>query len=167
MRDKLRQHFLNIGPRRFVWATISVLIITDLLNSWYMKLYWENKNIAKIFIERSIRQSGYVLEDFSRDTMVEMSGFLTNTFHFFLILILANNLFFYFWYSRKKLWAQGYVLFYVLTGSLLSFSFMIDNAGLGPIWMAYNVATVFIYGYLFFGIKLLKPETTVEKKKAR
>lgn len=161
--DKIRAHFLKFGARRFVVATVILLIVTDLVNSWYLKLYWVKKNYAQLLVRQSIEQSGLLFEDFNIGTIQEMLGFLNNTFHFFLMIILANNLFFYIFYLRKKLWAQGFVLFYTLTAAMFSLTLLFDNAGLGTGWLVYNFLTIPLYIYLFLGVKVLRPETTLER----
>lgn len=160
MMDKIKAHFLKIGPRRFVMGTVIVLIILDIINTIYLKLYWLQKDLSTLLVHQSIRRSELVLEDFSQETLTGMAGFINNTFYFFLFLVLINNLFFYFFYLRRKLWAQGYVLFYTLTAAIFSVSFVVDQAGLGWSWMLYNLSTIFIYAYLYFGVKVLKYETT-------
>lgn len=119
-------------------------------------------------VEQSIAQSGYLIEDFAQSTISEMTGFVNNTFYFFLFIILANNYFFYCFYLRKKLWAQGYVLFYVLSAAIFSVSFIVDNVDLGVGWIIYNILSIPFYIYLFLGVKMLKCETTLaNEKKAR
>jgi hypothetical protein len=168
MKEKLKAHFLAFGPRRWVVFTVISLIITDLINCYYLKLYWLNKGVSDTLVQRSITQGGLLIEDFDRATLSEMTGFVNNTFYFFLFIILANNYFFYFFYLRKRLWAQGYVLFYALSAAVFSLSFIFDNAGLGAGWMSYNIFTIPFYIYLFLGVKLLKIETTlVSEKKGR
>ncbi len=166
MKEKLKNHFLKFGPRRFVIFTIVTLLITDLINCYYLKLYGLSKNISLVMVHQTIAKSGQILEDFSVDTIQEMAGFVSNSFYFFLLIIIINNLFFYFFYLRKKLWAQGYVLVYAITGALLQLSFIFDDGGLGPSWMTYNILTIPYYLYLFLGVKLLKPETTIPKVQA-
>lgn len=161
MKVKLREHFLKIGPRRFVVATVLLLAITDLVNSYYLKLYWLKKDYSQQMVRLSIQQSDIDPATFSPETFAEATAFVNNAFYFFVFLILANNFFFYLFYLRKKLWAQGYVLFYTLTAAIFSLSFVLDNAGLGMGWLAYNVLTIPFYCYLYFGVKLLKPETTI------
>ncbi len=163
--EKIRAHFLKYPPRVFVFVTVTLLIITDLLNSWYLTLYWDKKNFAQLLIQQSIRRSGLLAEDFNPDTINEMLSFMNNTFHFFLVIILANNFFFYFFYLQKKLWAQGFVLFYTLTAAMLAVTFVFDNAELGAAWFIYNAASFLLYVYLYFGVKVLKPETTLERGK--
>ncbi len=160
MMEKLKKHYLKLGSKPFVIGAVILLLVMDLLNSAYLRLYWLKKDLSTTLVHEMVRKNGYVLENFSRDTIMEMKGFLDNTFYFFLFLILINNIFFYFFYLRKKLWAQGYILFYTLTGSVFSLSFLIDQADLGVMWFIYNILTIFIYLYLYFGVKLLKYETT-------
>ena len=160
MMEKLKAHYMKFGPRNCVVATVVILLILDILNTIYLRLFWLKKDLSTTLVFQSIRRSELLVEDFSRDTIMEMTGFLNNTFYFFLFLILANNLFFYFFYLRKKLWAQGYVLFYTLTAAIFSVTFLIDDADLGWGWTLYNLSTFFIYLYLYFGVKLLKQETT-------
>lgn len=158
--EKIKAHFLKLGPRRFVMGTVIVLIILDIINTIYMKLYWLKKDLSSLLVHQSIRRSELVLEDFSQETLAGMAGFINNTFYFFLFLVLINNLFFYFFYLRRKLWAQGYVLFYTLTASIFSMSFVVDQTNLGWGWTLYNLSTIFVYAYLYFGVKILKYETT-------
>jgi hypothetical protein len=161
MKEKIREHFLKFGPRPFVIMTVLVLMVTDVINSFYMKLYWQSKGISNMVINQSMSLNSIAREDLSSTTMLEMRGFIDKMFMFFLLIILANNFFFYFFYLRKKLWAQGYVLFYTLTAALFALSFIMDNGGLGAGWMIYNISTIFIYSYLFAGVKVLRPETTL------
>jgi len=161
MKDKLRSHFLSLGPRRFVAAAVLSLILTDILNCLYLKNYWVNKDISLNLVHQTILKSGQTVEDFSSITIQEMSGFVDNSFYFILFVIMVNNLFFYLFYLRKKLWAQGFVLFYALTGALLQFVFIFDHAGMSFGWLAYNVITIPYYLYIFLGVKFLKPETTL------
>ena len=168
MKDKLKAHFLKFGPRRFVIFASLSLLITDLINGYYLKLYWQAKELSERFVTLSILRSGGDLSDFSTSTFAEMLGFVDNMFYFFLLIILINNAFFYFFYLRKKLWAQGFILFYTLTACLMSFTLVIDNAGLGAGWLIYNILTLPYYVYVYFGVKLLKEETTLgHEKKAR
>ncbi|HXH30504.1 MAG TPA: hypothetical protein VNJ01_06810 [Bacteriovoracaceae bacterium] len=161
MLDRFRPHFLKLGPRRFVVLTVITLLILDVINSYYFKLYWIKKNLSTFMVHTSIDRSQLALQDFSPDTVREMSSFIDNTFDFLLVLIVANNLFFYLFYLRKKLWAQGYVLFYTFTAALFSITFVFDQVGLGTLWLVFNIATVFVYAYLFVGVKVLKDETTL------
>lgn len=165
MKEKLRSHFLRFGARRFVIVTVLLLIVTDLLNSWYLTLYWQKKNFSDIFVGHMISQSGLGANDFQSETITEMHAFINNIFYFFLTIIILNNIFFYFFYLRKRLWAQGFVLFYTLTAGLLAVTLIFDNAGLGGQWYMYNVASIFMYIYLYMGVKILKPETTLEHGK--
>ncbi len=165
MKDKLKAHYLKFGPRPFVIAVVFVLIVTDLLNSFYMKLYWKGKDMSNLIVRRTAMVNKLSLEDFSPDTLLEMTKFVDKMFMFFLLIVLANNFFFYFFYLRKKLWAQGYVLFYALTAALFSVTFIMDNGDLGAGWMIYNISTIFIYAYIFMGVKVTKLETTLEDGK--
>lgn len=158
--EKLKKHFLVIGGRRFVISAVILLISLDLINTIYLRLYWLKKDLSTMLVHQMVRKNGYLLENFSTDTILEMKSFLDNTFYFFLFLILLNNIFFYFFYLRKKLWAQGYVLFYTLTGSIFALSFIVDQADLGLGWLTYNILTMFLYFYIYLGVKVLKYETT-------
>lgn len=160
MMEKLKKHFLKFGSRRFVIVAVIALLALDLINTVYLRLYWLKKDLSTTLVHQMVRKNGYLLENFSSETILEMKAFLDNTFYFFLFLILINNIFFYFFYLRKKLWAQGYILFYTLTGSIFALSFIVDQAGLGLGWFTYNILTMFIYFYLYLGVKVLKYETT-------
>lgn len=151
---------MKFGPRRFVWVAVLLLVAMDFANSWFLRLYWLKKDLSTMMVHQAIEKQGYAIENFSAETILEMKGFLDNTFYFFLFLILINNLFFYAFYLRKKLWAQGYVLFYTLTAAIFALSFLIDHAGMSAGWVAYNLLTIPVYAYLYFGIKVLKYETT-------
>lgn len=170
MKDKILGHFNRWNPRYFVITTVLILIITDLLNGLYLKLFWSNRGMSELLVRQSINQSGLIFEDFGADTINEMLGFVDNTFYFFLFLILINNLFFYAFYLLKRLWAQGYVLFYTISAAVLALTFIFDDGGLPVGWTIYNIATIPLYLYLFLGVKLLKLKTTIipaSGKKAR
>ena len=159
MREKLTAHFRKFGPRRFVMATVIILIISDLLNSWYLRLWWVAKDMSRTLLIQSAQRSGISLEELGTASITELRQFFDQSFYFFLFIILANNLFFYLFYLRRKLWAQSFVLFYALTASALSITFLFDNAGLGTSWYIYNLSMVFVYAYLFLGVKYLKADT--------
>ena len=159
MKDKLLAHFRKFGPKRFVAFTVILLIVSDLLNSWYLRLWWVARDMSMKGVHMSAEMSGISLQELGVDSIRELTEFFNNGFYFFLFIILANNLFFYLFYLRRKLWAQGFVLFYTLTAALMSVTFIFDNAGLGAYWYAYNVGMTFVYLYLFLGVKLLKAET--------
>lgn len=160
MKEKFKTHFLQFGPRRFVVFTVLALVLTDLVNFYYLKLYWMSKDFSNLIVRMGIMRSGQMMENFSADSIQEMMALITNCFYFFLFIILVNNLFFYLFYLRRKLWAQGFVLFYVLTAAIFQMTFIFDNGGLSWTWTTYNLLTVPFYLYLFFGVKWLKAETT-------
>jgi hypothetical protein len=160
MMEKIKTHFLKFGPRRFVVGTVIVLLILDLLNSWYLRLWWVKRNLSFVFVQKLAERQGIALSDLVPNSIAEIKYLVDNCFFFFLLIVLINNLFFYFFYLRKKLWAQGYVLFYTLTNSILAFSFLIEGPILGYSWFLYNLSTIVIYLYLYFGVKVLKAETT-------
>ncbi len=165
MKAKLYAHFSKYNPRKFVICTVLVLIVTDLLNSWYLRLWWVSKDMSKLLLAQSSERSGVALSELGPDSIRELTSFFDNSFYFFLFIILANNLFFYAFYLRRKLWAQGFVLFYALTAAALSGTFLFDNAGLGSGWYIYNLLMIPIYFYMFLGVKSLKEDTVDLPKK--
>jgi hypothetical protein len=168
MKEKLYNHFLRIGPRRFVVSTVLSLVVLDIINGFYLKLSWVKNGLSDKMVMLVIEGMKLQPEDFDQSTMLEIGGLVDKSFDFFLFLIMTNNLFFYFFYLRKKLWAQGYVLFYTLTAAMFSGLMIFDGYGMGLGWMVFNLLTVPFYVYLYMGVKLLKNETTlVTGKKAR
>jgi hypothetical protein len=168
MKEKLLNHFMRIGPRRFVVGTVILLVILDVLNSIYLKLSWVKNDLSHKIVLLIIERMKLQIGDFDQATIMEISGLTNKSFDFFLLLILVNNLFFYFFYLRKKLWAQAYVLFYALTACIFSATMIFDGYGMGLGWMIFNILTVPLYLYIYWGVKLLKNETTlVPEKKGR
>ncbi len=167
MKEKMKAHFLKIGPRRFVIGTVILLTILDLINSLYLRLYWVHKDLSIQIMKAVALGQKLNFSELSLDSIQEIEGVIDNAFFFFLFIILINNLFFYVFYLRRKLWAQGYVLFYTLTTGVLAITFLIEGTVLGWSWFLYNFATLFIYLYLYFGVKLLKNETTDTPKYAK
>lgn len=166
MKEKLKDHFMRIGPRRFVVGTVIILILLDILNGIYLKQVW-GKNDEALLLQ-VIRMIEVNPADFDQATMAEMRGLIDKSFSFMLFSILLNNLFFYLFYLRKKLWAQGFVLFYTLTAAIFSAAMIFDGFTLGIGWFIFNLLTIPVYLYLYAGVKLLKKETTLEpEKKAR
>jgi hypothetical protein len=163
MKEKFMKHYLGLGPRRFVIGTVILLIIMDIVSGYYLKLSWESKNVYEQMVHFWIKSLKLQTGDLSADTLVEVSGLMQKSLNFFLFLLFLNNLFFYFFYLRKKLWAQGYILFYTLTGALFSLMMIFDGMGAG--WIAVNIICAIIYTYLFFGVKFLKSETTLVPEK--
>ena len=168
MNEKLKNHFLKIGPRTFVIATVILLLVLDILNGIYLKLALSKRNLSEMMIVSAYQRMDLSTAELDAESIAQMTWILEKSVDFFLFLILINNLFFYFFYLRKKLWAQGYVLFYTLSAAILSVAMLFDVYGMGTSWMIFNIATIPIYLYLYMGIKLLKNETTlVPKKKGR
>lgn len=168
MKEKLRDHYLKFGPRRFVIFAVITLLILDILSGYYLVLVFDHKLQSGQMIHLIAKRMNMQVTDFDPATLQEVVGLVNKTLNFFLFLVLTNNLFFYFFYLRKKLWAQGYVLFYTMTASILSLYFIFEGSNLGVGWTIFNVLTIPIYIYLFFGVKMLKAETTlVPEKKGR
>ena len=165
MKEKLYNHFLKIGPRRCVVGIVILLIILDILNGIYLKSSWDLKDTSQQMVILMIKLMKASPADFDADTMLEMSGLIDKAFDFMLFLLLMNNLFFYLFYLRKKLWAQAYVLFYTLTASIFSIAMIFDGLAMGLGWMIFNLLTIPLYFYLYMAVKLLKKETTLEPKK--
>jgi hypothetical protein len=160
MLQKLKPHFLKLGPRRFVIGTVILLVILDLINSYYLRIWWQHRDLSIQMTKTIAIQQGVDWSTISNDTVKEVRALIDNAFYFFLFIVLINNFFFYAFYLRKKLWAQGYVLFYTLTTSIFAITFLVEGPILGMPWYLYNLATLFIYAYLYLGVKLLKYETT-------
>lgn len=157
---KVKSHFLSLGPRRFVIGAVIALIILDIINSIYLRSYWVFKDLSRVAVERLANKEGLQFSELSEQTIMEVTAMINNAFFFFLFIILINNLFFYFFYLKKKLWAQGYVLFYAITNSILAVIFLVEGPIVGWPWFIYNLGTMFLYFYLYLGVKVLKYETT-------
>ena len=167
MKEKLQNHYKKLVPRQFVTATVITLVILDILNGIYLKLSWVKNGLSKNIVLIIIERMKLNVTDFDQGTMVEVGGLVDKSFNFFLFLILMNNLFFYLFYLRKKIWAQGYVLFYTFTGAIFSGLMIFDGYGMGLGWMIFNLMAIPLYAYLYLGVKVLKEETTlVPEKKA-
>lgn len=160
MMQKIKPHFLKLGPRRFVIGTIILLIVIDLVNSYYLRIWWVHRDLSMLFVQKLAERQGISLSELVPNSIDEIKYLIDNCFFFFLLIVLANNFFFYAFYLKKKLWAQGYVLFYTLTGAFMSLGFLIEGPILGIPWFVYNLSTIAIYLYLYFGVKVLKFETT-------
>jgi hypothetical protein len=160
MMEKIKKHFSGHNPKYFVILAVVALIILDLINSYYLRLYWVHKNLSILYVEKVASTQGLDFRQLSQESIREVKQVIDNGFFFFLFVVFANNLFFYFFYLRKKLWAQGYVLFYTVTNSLLAVLFLIEGPILGTSWFLYNIMTIFIYLYLYLGVKVLKGATT-------
>jgi hypothetical protein len=158
MKKKIQSHFSGIGVKRFVIIAVMALILLDLMNSYYLRIYWVHKNLSMIYVEQLALRQGLDVSDLSHQSIQEIKGLIDNGFFFFLFIIFINNLFFYFFYLRKKIWAQGYVVFYTVTNALLAILFLIEGPILGMSWFIYNMSTILFYSYLYFGTKILKFE---------
>jgi hypothetical protein len=160
MKEKIKSHFDLYPPRYFVATCVIFLLITDLINCKFLQIYWTTRNFSKNIVAQTISKTGQLVEDFSLSTINEMTGFVDKSFYFLLFVIIVNNLFFYFFYLKRKLWAQSFVLFYVFTGALLQFSFILDHHGINTFWLIYNFLLIPLYLYFFLGIKILKNDIT-------
>lgn len=158
--EKMKSHFLRFGPRRFVLGAVLLLIGLDILNTLYLRDYWLHKNLSLMYVEKIAMTQGLDFSQLSASSIREVKAVVDNSFSFFLFIVLLNNFFFYAFYLRKKLWAQGYVLFYTVTNALLALLFLTEGPVLGATWFMYNILTLPLYLYLYFGVKVLKFETT-------
>ena len=161
MINKIKNHYLKLNKNLFIPITILVLFALDLINSYYLRLYWVHKNLSLLYVEKLALNQGLDFSQLSEQSVLEIKQVIDNGFFFFLFIILMNNFFFYFFYLRKKLWAQGYVIFYAITNSILSILFLIEGPVLGLPWFLYNALTIGIYLYLYFGMKVLKLQIPV------
>ena len=160
MMEKIKKHFTSINSKYFVVIAVIGLVALDLINSYYLRIYWVHKDLSILYVEKIALTQGVDFGQLSRDSIQEVKQVIDNGFFFFLFIVFANNLFFYFFYLRKKLWAQSYVLFYTMTNSLLALLFIIEGPILGAPWFLYNLLTIFIYLYLYLGVKFLKKSTS-------
>lgn len=160
MIDKIKAHFIKLGPKRFVIGAVLLLIILDLVNSYFLRVYWVHKDLSIFYVKTLAQREGIDFSALTSQSIAEVKGVIDNGFFFFLLIVLINNLFFYVFYLRKKLWAQGYILFYTVTNALLGILFMVEGPILGYSWFFYNFLTIFMYLYLYLGVKVLKYETT-------
>ena len=156
MMEEIKNHFLGLNSKYFVIIAVLGLIVLDLINSYYLRIYWVHKNLSILYVEKMASTQGLDFGQLSKDSIQEVKQVIDNGFFFFLFIVFANNLFFYFFYLRKKLWAQSYVLFYTLTNSVLALLFIVEGPILGIPWFLYNLMTILIYLYLYLGVKVLK-----------
>jgi hypothetical protein len=152
----IKNHYLKMSQKSFIALTVLSFFVLDLINSYYLRLYWTYKNLSLLYVEKLAQTQGLDFSQLSEQSILEIKQVIDNGFFFFLFIILINNLFFYIFYLRKKLWAQGYVIFYALTNSILSFMFLIEGPILGIPWFIYNIMTIGVYLYFYLGMKLLK-----------
>jgi len=152
----LKKHYLKINQKRFIIISVILLLLLDLINSYYLRLYWDHKNLSLMYVEKLALTQGLDFNELSEQSVLEIKQVINNGFFFFLFIILINNLFFYLFYLRKKVWAQGYVIFYAITNSILSALFLIEGPVMGIPWFIYNLMAIGIYLYLYMGMRLLK-----------
>jgi hypothetical protein len=152
----IKNHFLKINQKRFIVISVVLLLLLDLINSYYLRLYWDHKNLSLLYVEKLAQTQGLDFKELGQQSVLEIKQVINNGFFFFLFIILINNLFFYLFYLRKKLWAQGYVIFYAITNSILSALFLFEGPIMGIPWFIYNLLAMGVYFYLYVGMKLLK-----------
>ena len=157
--EKIKNHFQNLGIKRFVIIAVLVLVVLDIFNSYYLRIYWVQKNLSMLYVEQLALKQGLDVKQLSHQSIQEIKSLIDNGFFFFLFIIFINNLFFYFFYLKKKIWAQGYINFYAVTNCVLALVFLVEGPVLGMNWFLYNLSTILFYLYLYTGTKLLKLET--------
>jgi hypothetical protein len=148
-----KNHFEKFSPKKFVKIITLSLLILDILNTWYMKSWWKTNELSMKMVLKIIASQEDSLTHFNQASLSELSLFITNTFNFFLTLIIINNCFFYFFYLKEKKWAHNYVQFYCLTGSLFSISFIFEGNSIGLEWLIYNILSIPLYFYFYLAIK--------------
>ena len=156
MKEKFINHFKRWRSKTFLWLSVLILLLLDLGNGQFLRLSWF-KNNSSFNLANLLASRGEVqLSELSQDTLIELIGMIDNTFLFFLFIILLNNIFFYFFTLRGKLWAHSFLVFYTMTGALFSLIMVKDSFSLGITWGVFNVLSIVVYGYIFFGLKFVK-----------
>lgn len=130
-----------------------VLVLLDLGNGQFLRLSWLANKSSLNIIHILASRGEISLSELSHDTVGELLGMVDNTFLFFLFIVFLNNLFFYLFALRAKQWAHGYLVFYTMTGALLSLVMVKSSFDLGFFWGVFNIVSVLAYGYIFLGLK--------------
>ena len=159
MIKNIKEHFSHLGIKRFTAITVLILLATDIINSFYLRIYWVHKNISLSYVEQVAAAQGIDFNQIGKSGLMELKAVIDNGFFFFLLIIFVNNLFFYFFYLRKKIWARSYVVFYCMSNSILALLFTAEGQLLGASWFTYNILTIGVYFYLAMGNKILKLAT--------
>jgi hypothetical protein len=164
MMLKIKNHFKKFNLFHFTLGVIVSLIVLDLINFYYLSLYWTKQNLSLLYVQRLSLGQGLDVHQLSTQSIQEIKQVIDNSFFLFLVIVLINNLFFYIFYFRNKLWAQSYVLFYTLSNSVLAVLFLVEGPILGIPWFIYNLVTIFLYIYLYLGIKFFKDESMISNQ---
>jgi len=152
----MNEHLNKVSVSRISLICIVILLVTDLLSTMYMDLYWSEKGFSDIALSLALQKNKMHLSDLSPETYQEMIQFIHNAFRLFLVVFILNNLFFYYFFFRKKLWAFKFVHFYVLTAAIINISFIFDDFTLPWYWSIYNLLTIPVYGVLWLVLKVRK-----------
>ncbi len=155
MKQKLINHYKRWKPKTFLGLAVLTLLGLDLGNGQFLRLSWLEKNTSLNLVHLLGQKGELNLADLSPDTMTELVGMVDNTFLFFLLIVLVNNLFFYLFTLRGKLWAHSFLVFYTMTGALFSLVMVVDSFGMGSFWGLFNILSIAIYTYTFVGLKIV------------
>lgn len=151
LQNKIRKHFQFFTLNQFQLIIVVSFIILDVLNSLYLKNYWIEKDLTKIYLKKMAQMQGMSLSHLAQNSLNEIQNLISLGFTFLILLFFFNNLFFYIFYLRKKIWAEKYVLFYAFSNAILGIIFILEGPVTGLWWYFYNMMTVIIYCYCFWG----------------
>lgn len=140
-----------LSTLRWVLATA---VLLDIFSCFFLMIWLKNN----LFFERMLTQY-LALQQISITEMepvfiTELIGTLENAAGMAMFGFLLINIIFYLYCFFQKRWAAQYVRFYLLTGSLMSISFLFSPNGISAIWIFGNFLCVLLYAVLGLFIHL-------------
>jgi hypothetical protein len=152
--DQYKYFCTQLKLRATLRWVIGSAVLLDIFSCFFL-MVWLKENY---FFERMLTQylaiQQIAITDLEPMFIKELIGTLENAAGMAMFGFLLINFVFYFYCYFQKKWASQYVRFYLLTGSLMSISFLISPNGISPLWLMGNLICVVLYAVLGFFIHL-------------
>ncbi|MFP5492897.1 MAG: hypothetical protein ACLGG0_15450 [Bacteriovoracia bacterium] len=146
--DRCKDFCAQLNLTKALRWVMACAALIDIFSCFFLMI-WLKQNY---FFERMLTQylaiQQIAITEIEPVFVKELIGTLENAAGIAMLGFLLINFVFYFYCYYQKRWASQYVRFYLLTGSLMSLSFLISPNGISPLWLMGNVVAVILYAAL-------------------
>lgn len=129
-------------------------VLLDIFSCFFLMVWLKGNYFFERMLTQYLAIQQISITELEPVFIKELIGTLENAAGMAMLGFLLINFVFYFYCYFQKKWAAQYVRFYLLTGSLMSISFLISPNGISPLWLMGNLICVVLYAVLGFFIHL-------------
>lgn len=129
------------------WVLISAIML-DIFSCFFLMIWLRGNYFFERILTQYLAIQQLSITELEPVFVKELIGTLENAAGLAMLGFLLINFIFYFYCYFQKKWAAQYVRFYLLTGSLMSISFLVSPNGISPLWFIGNAISVILYAAL-------------------